>query len=175
MARMGKDPELRLRYRSGHFNGEFDGIKRIAVALHNQRSGLDRREIRRSEVHIVITGGKRFRAFEESPNLRLASRMMTAKEFPLLFGEAFRIPTHDGTHLRWKVRCRTDQDHGFDAFRLPGGQVQEDVAAGTDADSLTGGNSEVVEQRQYVGRRVLMPERPQQNAGPAMPPQVGQD
>ena len=50
-----------------HFNGQFDRIERIAVALHDERSSLDRREIRRSEVHIVITGGKRFRALEESP------------------------------------------------------------------------------------------------------------
>ena len=92
-----KDPELRLRHRSGHFNGEFDGIERIAVAVHDERSSLDRREVRRSEVHIVITGGKRFCTFEESPSLRLTSRMMTAKNYPLLCGEAFHIPTHDGT------------------------------------------------------------------------------
>ena len=67
MAAVRKYPELRLRYRSRHFNGQFDRIERIAVALHDERSSLDRREIRRSEVHIVITGGKRFRALEESP------------------------------------------------------------------------------------------------------------
>lgn len=174
MAPVGKYPELRLRYRSRHFNGQFDGIERIVVALHDQRSSLDRREIRRSEVHIVITGSKQFRAFEESPNLRITTRMMAAKKFPLLLGKAVRILTHDRTRLWWKVRRRTDQNHGFDAFWLPGGQVQEDVAAATDADSFTNADSQVVEQRDYVGRRILMAERLRQNAGAAMSAQVRQ-
>ena len=53
--------------------------------------------------------------------------------------------------------------------------MQEDVAAATDGDSFTGADSQVVEQRDYVGRRVLMAERLRQNAGTAVSAQVRQD
>ena len=53
--------------------------------------------------------------------------------------------------------------------------MQEDVAAATDADCFAGADSQVVEQRDYVGRRFLMAERLRQNAGAAVSAQVRQD
>src|SRR6516225_12138256 len=70
-----EDPELRLRYGLRHFDGELDGIERITVALHD-------------EVQVVVTRGKRSRAFKDSPNLRIPTRMTTAKKFPLFLREA---------------------------------------------------------------------------------------
>lgn len=88
-------------------------------ALHNQSTRSDFREIRRCEVHIVVAGRKRFRAFQQSPDLRLTARIMTTKKFALLLGQALRLLTHDGTRLWRKVRCCADQDHGFNALRAP--------------------------------------------------------
>jgi hypothetical protein len=101
--------------------------------------------------------------------------MMMAKKSPLFLGEAFGILAHDGSRLWWKVRSAADQHHGFDAFRLPGGQVQQDIAAAAHSDSFAGADFEVVEERQHVCRGVLMAKWLNQDAGAAVSPQVGQD
>src|SRR6516164_237046 len=157
-----EDPELRLRYGLRHFDGELDGIERITVALHD-------------EVHVVVTRGKRSRAFKDSPNLRIPTRMTTAKKFPLFLREAVGILAHDGTRRCWKVRSGADQHHRFDAFRLPGGQVQEDVTAAAHSDSFASADFQVVEEREHVCRGVLMAKWLRQDAGAAVSPQVGQD
>src|SRR6516165_4037900 len=101
--------------------------------------------------------------------------MMAAKKFPLFLREAVGILAHDWSRLWWKVRSGTDQHHRFDAFRLPRGQVQQDIAASAHSDSFASADSEVVEEREHVHRGVLMAKWLRQDARAAVSPQVGQD
>ena len=50
VAGVGNDPEAGVGNGLGHFDGEFEGIERIAVALNDEGAGLDGREKGRREV-----------------------------------------------------------------------------------------------------------------------------
>ena len=50
VAGVGNDPEARVRNGFEQFDGEFEGIERIAVALDDEGAGLDGREKGRREV-----------------------------------------------------------------------------------------------------------------------------
>src|SRR5437763_14251665 len=55
VAGVGNDPQAGVRDSFGHFDGEFDGIKRVAVALDDESAGLNGG---RSEERRVGKGGR---------------------------------------------------------------------------------------------------------------------
>ena len=112
-----------------HFDRDFNRVQRIAIALHDQRPGLNSRKVRRSEIHIVIAVGESSGACQDGIDLGVPTRMTSPKDFPLRFGQTVGIPAHYGARLPGEVRRRANQHHRLHALRLPGRHVQQDVAA----------------------------------------------
>jgi len=164
VARVGDNPEAGMRDGFGHFDLEFNWIPRIAVALNDERVGLNRGEKRRREIQVVVAGGEGLGADKDGFDLRVSAGMATLQDFPLLFGQIVSVLTHDGARLRRKVRSGADQHHGGDTIRLFRGHVEQNVAAGADSDCFAGANSEVIEQGKHVRGGVLVAERFRENA-----------
>src|SRR5579864_1545741 len=147
MTGVGDNPKAGLRDGFRHLDRDFYRIERIMVALDNERTGFDGREVGRSEVQVVVAIGEAPRTGEYGPDLLIASGMATTKDLPVSLGQAVRILPHDGSSLRRKIAGGTDQHHGLDTLRLAGGKVEEDVAATADSQSFERHDFQVVEER----------------------------
>jgi hypothetical protein len=80
VARVGDDPQAGVGNGFGHLDGNFDGVEGIAVALDDKSACLNGGEERRSEVHVVVTGGEGRGAVEKSFDLRIAAGMAAVEE-----------------------------------------------------------------------------------------------
>jgi len=81
VARVGDNPEAGMRDGFAHFDGEFNWIQRIAVALNDERVGLNRGEKRRREIQVVVAGGEGLGADKDGFDLFFAPGMTTAQGF----------------------------------------------------------------------------------------------
>ena len=175
MATVRHDPETRARDGFGHFKRKFDWIQMIAVALNDERTGLDGGEQWGREVHVVIAVGKGAGACQQGVNLVVSAGVATTQDFPLRFGKSFGVIAHDRASLRGEIGSGANQYHGGDALGLASGHVEQDVAASADSDGFAAADFEVIEQGKHIGGCVLMSKRRGKCAGAAMPAQVRDD
>src|SRR5438045_6339861 len=75
VARVGDNPEAGMRDGFAHFDGEFNWIQRIAVALNDERVGLNRGEKGRREIQVVVAGGEGLGADKDGFDLRVTAGM----------------------------------------------------------------------------------------------------
>ncbi len=78
-------PERRIRNPAKQLDRLLDRIQRIAIAVHDQRPGGDRRERRWREVHVVAIVGELARVAPQRADLIVAVVMAPAHLFPFRF------------------------------------------------------------------------------------------
>ena len=81
VARVGDNPEAGMRDGFGHFDLELNWIPRIAVALNDERVGLNRGEKGRREIQVVVAGSEGLGADKDGFDLFFAPGMTTAQGF----------------------------------------------------------------------------------------------
>ncbi len=93
VAGVGNNPEAGVRNGFEHFDGEFDGIERVAIALNDKRASLNGGKKRRREVQVVVAGGKGLGAGEDGFDLCIAARIVAITDLssPKNESEAFGL------------------------------------------------------------------------------------
>src|SRR5690242_6656650 len=82
--------------------------------------------------------------------------MAFAHGLQVLLRNRVRILTHERTRLCWKIAGRAYQHHGFHALRLASREVQQHIAATTDAQSFEAADIQVIKQGEDVISSIMV-------------------
>jgi len=173
---VGHNPQRGARDGAVHVDGHFQGIKKIAVSINDERGRFDRTQHGRSQIHVVIAVGHPALPFPECEDLLIAERVAFPHELPLLWGLVLHcnLP-HDGARRFGEMHRGADQHHAVEAFRLKGRHVQKNISSHAQADGAALRNIEVIEKREHIERALPMGDGLRRIAAAAMASSVRQD
>ena len=157
---VGDDPETGVG--DGLEQVEGDGRREVGVpvAVDDQGGDVDRGELGRGDVHVVVIVPKVVEQGVKRPDLIVAEPVVLPEFVQEVRRQGLRRAlAHDGTRGMGIVVGCADEDHRLQAGGLLKGRVEEEHPAAARADGVACVDVQVIEQGEEVLRRQTVGER----------------